>query len=92
MDGRNCVRLEEELRPAVHRPAGTADHIRPEVRTSGEGLGGWGGRGGSNRAVGHLGVGSGGTVIEYGTDQIERTAKDVEKSVIMADLTGIVVE
>ena len=42
MDGRNCVRLEGELRPAVHRPAGTADHIRPEVRTAGEGLGGGG--------------------------------------------------
>ena len=37
-------------------------------------------------------MGSDGTVIVYGTDHIEKTAIDVEKSVIMADLTGIVVE
>ena len=40
MDGHNCVRPEGVLRPAVHRPDGTVDHIRPKVRTSGGGLGG----------------------------------------------------
>ena len=60
MDGRNCVRVEEELRPAVHRPVGTVDHIRPEVRTSGGVLGGGVGRG---RAVGQNWVGFVGTAI-----------------------------
>ena len=92
MDGRNCVRVEEELRPAVHRPVGTVDHIRPEVRTSGGVLGRWGGRGGSSRAVGQVGVGSVGTVIGYDLDQIEMTATDFERSVIMAAWTEIMVD